>query len=477
MKDYKIICVFKLILLLGLLCPEMLQGQENIKHYRRAPDVLPETLPEMRTPGFWIERSKQADELILSLEEIQQMNSSFQDRMKNLPALENGLGSAIEKQLKSWTGLTAVTPDLSSLSGEELKTSVQEMVKSQVLKMRNSKYGNVLGIQYADWEIDAFEKEMALEQVGEMEGLQSGITVCGSRIRVVPTIRPEHVAIGDNGRARWDMFNLDVVPVASEVQVLHRSASGAFLLVLCERGYGWIRSENIALASEEQVAECLPEQDFIVCTGEQVPFYTDASCRIVSGWLRMGDRVSYVENGGRIQVGIPFRKMDGSLSIEQAWLKQDADVSKGYLPYTRRHIIHQAFKLMDLVYDYTGGWMGRNHVTILRDLFVCFGFELPGNGVLLQAYNYAGSIQPEIGKEKQYQAMMDNEPFLTVQVTKGHSQLYLGEHEGTPYVFDTHGYSYTGEDEKEYVIRRSCIYTPELPGYMLKNELTFIKLR
>ena len=207
------------------------------------------------------------------------------------------------------------------------------------------------------------------------------------------------------------------------------------------------------------------------------PIYTDASCQVVSGWLRMGDKLSYSDKGGQVRVQVPFRKMDGTLSIEQAWLKRDADVSKGFLPYTQSNIIHQAFKLMDLVYDYTGGWMGRNHVTILRDLFACFGFELPGNGVLLQAYNYAGSIQPEIGQEKQYQAMMENEPFVTVQVTRGHSQLYLGEYEDTPYVFDTHGYAYTGEDENEYVIRRSCIYTPELPSYMLKSELTFVKLR
>jgi hypothetical protein len=82
-----------------------------------------------------------------------------------------------------------------------------------------------------------------------------------------------------------------------------------------------------------------------------------------------------------------------------------------------------------------------------------------------------------VGKEAQYQAIMKNEPCATIQISMGHSQLYLGEYKGIPYVFDTHGYGYTADDAKEYIIRRSCIYTPELPEYMLKKEMVFVKLQ
>ena len=152
--------------------------------------------------------------------------------MKDLAALENELGPDIEKQMQSWTGLLATAPNLVSLSRSELVSSVQEMVQAQVKQMRKGAYGNVLGIQLADWELDAFEKEMAFDRIADLKGIRHGITVQSCRIRVVPTLRPEHVAIGDNGRARWDMFNLDVIPIASKVQVLHTSASGAYLLVL-----------------------------------------------------------------------------------------------------------------------------------------------------------------------------------------------------------------------------------------------------
>ena len=469
--------VKKLVLILGFIIPLTLYGQKEPSHYRRAPDVLPGTLPEMRTPEFWIDRTENPDRVILSLAEIQQMNRAYREKMKNLPALEHGLETEIKEQLESWSGLMAVPPDLASLSQNELNQVVKEMIQSQIRYMRKKNFGNILSVSYADWEINNFEENMGLERVGEMKGIQHGITVHDSRIRIVPTLRPEHVAVENSGRARWDMFNLDVVPIASPVQIVHTSKDGAYLLVLTERGYGWINSENIAMAGQDLIAECLPEKKFLICTGEKVPYYSDTTCRYLSGWLRMGDRLTYSNINNHLEIAIPFRNHDASLSLEKAWLKKDADVNVGFLPHTKRHILKQTFKLLDQVYDYTGAWFGRNHVTILRDLFSCFGFTIPGNGSLLKAYNYSGSIKPDVGKEAQYQAIMKNEPCTTIQISLGHSQLYIGEYRGIPYVFDTHGYGYTGDDGKEYIIRRSCIYTPELPEYMLKKEMVFVKLQ
>lgn len=468
--------IYNLLLILGFIVPLTLYGQKEPSHYRRAPDVLPGTLPEMRTPNFWIDRTENPDRVILSLAQIQQMNKAYLEKMKDLPALEYGLETEIQEQLESWSGLITIPPDLESLSQNELNQVVKEMIQSEIRYMRRKNFGNILGVSYADWEIDEFEENMGIERVGEIKNIQHGITVHDSRIRIIPTLRPEHVAIENSGRARWDMFNLDVVPIASPVQILHTSKSGEYMLVLTDRGFGWINSENIALAEQDLIAEYLTEKKFVICTGEKIPYYTDATCRHLSGWLRMGDRLNYSNVNNQLEITVPFRKSDASLSFERAWLKRDADVNVGFLPYTKKHILKQAFKLLDQVYDYTGAWFGRNHVTILRDLFSCFGFMLPGNGNLLKAYNYSGSIKPAVGEEAQYKAIMDNEPCATIQISMGHSQLYIGEYKGIPHVFDTHGYGYTGENGKEFIIRRSCIYTPELPDYMLKKEMTFVKL-
>ncbi len=467
---------FLLALLLALLTTEHSLGQQDQKYFLRAPDVLPGTLPEMRTPGFWIGKCDHPDRVILSPGKIGEMNLEYRTRMKDLPSLEHGLDRAIEKEVGNWSGLLAVPPDLDAMSPTAIAVLAKEMVDSQVRALRKKTHGNILSIEYAPWEIDAMEQEMAIDHIGHSLEVRRGTTVRDCRIRVVPTLRPEHVAVGDKGRARWDMFNLDIVPISDPVRILHASETGAYLLVLSSRGYGWIRSEDIALTGPSANGDDVLPEDFLLCTGERVPYYTGPGCEVASGWLRMGDRIGYKMHGDRIAVLVPCRKTDGTLVMEQAWLREDADVHRGFLPYTARNIINQTFKLLDQAYDYTGAWFGRNHATILRDLFACFGFDLPGNGILMKAYNPAGIIGPDQGKEAQYRAIMDNEPFVTIQIGGGHSQLYLGNHGETPYVFDTHGYTYTGKDGKEYVIRRSCVYTPELPSYLLKNDIIFVKL-
>src|ERR1700743_3676199 len=47
-------------------------GQE--RHFLRAPDVLPGTLPEMRTVAYWVAQMQSPDQAILSPARIQQMN-------------------------------------------------------------------------------------------------------------------------------------------------------------------------------------------------------------------------------------------------------------------------------------------------------------------------------------------------------------------------------------------------------------------
>jgi hypothetical protein len=249
-------------------------------------------------------------------------------------------------------------------------------------------------------------------------------------------------------------------------------------LVVSEKGIGWVRSEQIALGEESEINSLVKSEDFLVVTGESVPFYSDKEGSLVSGWMGMSTQMAYKKGNPSI-VLVPTRKIDGTLVIQEAWLKEQADVSVGYLPYTKKNIITQATKLLDLVYDWTGGWYGRNHTTILADLFGCFGFKFPSNGVLLSMFApEPHTISPEAGKEAQMSAIGSHDAFTTIQVSNsGHSQLFVGTYNNIPIVFDTHGYGYAEENGDEFEIRRSVIGTVEIPDYMLKQEMTFIELK
>ncbi len=477
-----ILCLTGFFLLISLTNQADLYGQSTSKPrppnslYLRAPDTIPGTLPEMRQPSFWIARMKDPDRIVMTLAEIEKKNKDFSMRMDNLMLLDSNLRKQITREMEGRPGIMPSATDLISKSPAELSVITRNMIDKEVKFLKRRVYGNILGIEYSAQEISAMEDEMAFPSISNQVKIQPAITVKNCLLRIIPAIRPEYV--GNNTLSRWDMWNYDVVPVGSPVQILHISKTGGFLFVLSEKGYGWIRSEEAALSSAEIIAKYCNSGDFIVCTGETVPYYTDSNCTMASGWLRMGDRLPSKSNNKRV-IQVPSRQLNGNLLIQDAWLKTDADVSKGYLPYTTKNVVIQTFKLLDLLYDWTGGWFGRDHATSMRDIFSCFGFKLPANGVMQTAfYPNPETVSPKAGKDGQYKAIKANDPFVTIQIcSSGHGQLYLGEYKGEPIVFDTHGYAYKDKNGDELVIRRSNIGNLTYPDYFLKQDITFVEMK
>ena len=86
-------------------------------------------------------------------------------------------------------------------------------------------------------------------------------------------------------------------------------------------------------------------------------------------------------------------------------------------------------------------------------------------------------ITPDSGRETQLKQILENRPFLTLQVCENsHSQLFLGGYEGMPIVFDAHGYSYPDEEGNDLEIKRWVVGTMEMPDYFLKQDITFVRL-
>ena len=467
---YLLLCFFLLY------CSYTSFGQKESPLYLRAPEVLNGTLPEIRQTSFWIDRMERPDEIIMQSSEILKMNEAYYKKIKEIES-KGALSENVIRQLQSWPGRIAAIPELSSKTRMELMSIVRDRITSGVKYLRGRSYGNIQGIGYDNKELEEMENEMYLENVNDKFPVYSGITVKDAQLRIIPALRNEFIGLSDIRKTRWDMWNLDIVPIGSLVEVLHISKSGGHLFVLSKRGYGWMRSEDIAFDTKNNILAICQAKDFIVCTGDLVPYYSGEECIFISGWIRMGDRLPYVYGSNNRRIKVPTRKVNGELLVQEAWLAKDADVNIGYVPYTRKNIILLNFKLLDRLYDWTGGWFGRNHITQLRDSFRCFGFEFPAIGELMAIYNEnTSAITPDKGKEAQYNAMFSNTPFTTIQISNGHSQLYLGKYNTEPYVFDTHGYGYTNPDGKEYEIRRSCIGNLSQPAYFLKNQIYFITI-
>jgi hypothetical protein len=463
---------------LALIGPSGSWGQANRDSlYLRSPDVLPGVLPEMRNTAYWINRMKQPDERVMTLAEIERMNARFRDKMSHLDALDSTTAQRIRRETSSWPGLVATMPDLNASTPAELSAMVGQEVDKEIQYLRRRPFGDRLGIAYSPGELDATEAELARNAIDPAKERATGVLVETARLRIIPAIRPEYMGLTQSGKSRWDMWNLDILPIGSAVQVLHRSRSGGFLFVLSARGFGWVESENVALGSKATISKFTDATPFMIATGDRVPFYSSSDRKYVSGWLRMGDRLPRGDSDRRISV--PVRRTNGELAVEQAWLAPDADVHAGYLPYTRKNVVVQAFKMLDNIYDWTGAWFGRNDTTVMRDIFGTFGFDLPSNGVLLSLFgDKIETLAAGLDRKEKVARFAAHEPFVTIDNSNsGHSQLYVGEQDGQVFVFDTNGYGYPNEKGETLEIRRWEVGTIDLPNYMLRQDLTLTELR
>jgi hypothetical protein len=465
--------------------PSAQPGQE--KHFLRAPEVLPGTLPEMRTSAYWTGQMARPDEVVMRVGQIRKMNMDFVERMRHPERIDSLARQLILAKIAAYPGLFFSEPDLFGQTAARRADIIRSTIQAEIKYMRHTQYGNILGIQYSAGELDRLEAEMSAGTVGELPKVQAGMAVEAVDLRIVPLIRPEYVGLADKNRGRWDVWSLDVVDIGTPIQILHVSKSGGYLFVLTPKGFGWLPAEKIAIAGRGAVDRYVTNSNFIVCTGDKVPFFGGRDGKFASGWLRMGDRVPLAGGTGQnaggtgpYKIMVPVRQADGSLSVQTAWLRAGADAHAGYLPYTRRNVLVQSLKLLDNIYDWTGAWMGRNHATVLRDIFSCFGFQLPSCGELLSAYiEHPKWMSASTPRERQYRKVLANEPLLTLQIcSSGHSQLFLGSYDGVPIVYDTHGYNYTDSASgKSFDIRRECIETIALPDYFLKQDVVFVELK
>ncbi|MFC1693705.1 SH3 domain-containing protein [Candidatus Latescibacterota bacterium] len=446
--------------------------------YNRAPDVLPGTLPEMRNPSYWINRAKNSDEVVMSVDEIHRMNEAYRKWVQSPDPFKGVSEERMPELTYWWPGIVMMVPDLHKLDSRAVADTLRKRIGDEIEYLRSREFGNPLAVRYSDREIDGFEKEMALDRVKDTLSIRDGIAVRTTRLRNVPSFYPIEPGLWENAKTRWELWTVAVLKTGKPVTVLHRSRTGEHVFVLCEVGYGWVSAEDIAFGRAEQIENFVNPEHFVVCTGDRVPFYSDKSCMYASGFFRMGDRLPIDSQREPRKVNVPVRKVTGEFTTETAWLTENADVHVGWLPYTRRNIILTAFKLLDNTYDWTGAWFGRQHETTYRDIFACFGFDLPYHGALFSFYGDDDTvIDPSVGKEEQYRIILQHEPFLTLQGVGTHFQLLIGEYNGEPIVFDQHGYGYSDEDGTELEVRRCCVGDLRMPSYFLKRKIVFLELK
>ena len=285
---------------------------------------------------------------------------------------------------------------------------------------------------------DQLERNLNLQAIRDANPVSWGFVVRRSDLRTFPT---DAAASEDDESDDFDLFQETAVNIAEPLAVLHRSADGKWLYVQLVNYRGWLRADDVALAADRQNWQARRELPFVVITGTKVAPRDAVMGKPVADWRAgMGAKLPFfgMKKEG-YQVEIPRRDAQGAVIWQKAWIHGKADVSVGYLPYTRANILRQAFKMLGEHYGWGGLNEGRDCSSFIMDIYNVFGIRAPRNADQQEAVPGRRVVLRGIGDEaSRYALLTQASPGATLHM-RNHVMLYLGEHNGKHYAIHSLG--------------------------------------
>lgn len=365
---------------------------------------------------FWIERLSSPDAPVLTAEEIRVFNRDMVRRIDQMA-------------------------DISAMGGEVSGDALRDWLLYDPLPGPDEPrfYPGGEPVEYRFFE--KILRNMDMEGVLPINPVSFGIVIEPTDIRAFPS---ESVIIKRPGG--FDTFQYSAIYPTEPVALLHRSRDNKWGFFQTRFVRGWMRLDKAAFADRAGVSP--GDGPFIVVTGNRVSVFSDTGLNEELYRLPMGTALylSGSGGGGFYAVRLPRKGTDG-LEWTTGYIDRGAEVSEGFLPYTRRNAVTQAFKMLGEEYGWGGRGGLRDCSAFVRDIFASMGVFLPRNS---RQQSMIGGTAPGmdglIAHGEKEAALKAAEPSITLLGMDGHVMLYLGDLEGRPYVIhqiygymDVHG--------------------------------------
>jgi hypothetical protein len=276
------------------------------------------------------------------------------------------------------------------------------------------------------------EDLMCLAGVAPQVKVKFGFISASSDQRLLPLEDGLYAKIND---IDFDELQNSSLDIATPVAVLHQSVDGKWLYLLAPLSDGWVKADNVALCSRQQLKGFLSAQRFSVVISARADIFLDDRLTDHYDYLRMGSRIKVQADltDAIVKVSVPVKDVDGGFIEKTAYMKKN-DLSPGYLPYTPRNMIEQAFKQLNSPY----GWGGMNGEAdcsqFVKEVFACSGICLPRNS---SSQSGIGALIAEFNNKEDSQSKIDilGKVYggVTILGLKGHIMLFLGMAGARPY--------------------------------------------
>jgi cell wall-associated NlpC family hydrolase len=401
------ICCAAVFFLLAFLQPPATGAAGN--PLQETAKFTPAVTESMLDAEFWIRRATDPEKVLMTPDEIIRFNRSLAAEFDYIKEIENH-------------------PEV---SGEQVKSRIEAYRLPYGQKRYNSRNEPV-----GDGFYDVLREEMILETIPEKVKPLWGVTVRRTSIRSFPTSESSLTAADPQAS---DLFQETEADIWTPLVILHRSKNGQWAFVRIYHYNGWMKLEDVAVANDKQALfSLLNQQEFLVATGSWVEsqITENASPKIR---FMMGTRIPLVPREriprelfrhnpqGNYVAWVPARDEKGFFAPVMAYISTQADVHPGYLPYTRRNLIRQVFKMVGERYSWGGSFEGRDCSRLIVDAYRTIGIMLPRNA----------SEQMKVGLDRFENNV--GERFVRLNpgaglYMPGHSMMFIGNHDGKSFM-------------------------------------------
>lgn len=426
---------------------------------------LPDVRDEMTRVDYWAALANQADAVLVNSDAIEAQNAAF-----------------LETPECMMIDLTRFFP---SYDGEIFQRSLLKKAMQDFSNYFDEGYYNAdaLPVPFAD--MDAVLESIDEAETSPNQRVRYGICVTHANVRAVPTDMIVTDAPGDND---FDVLQMSSLRVNEPVLVKAENADGSWYYCDTVSCSGWVKASDIAICANRgqwRKAWQIPDDEVIVITEGKI--WLDASnvnAAASQRMLTMGTvlrRVSDEDFDASVTnraiyhnhaVYLPVRLDDGSYGITIALIPQHSGVNEGYLPLTQRNVLEVAFGMLGDAYGWGGMLAVPDCSQYVRNVYKCFGLELPRNTTwqsAMPAEKYDLSEMDEAEKAD----LLDGLPTGAILFFKGHEMLYLGASDGRHYVVSSVSSIMTPNGESRLRVRGVVVNT--LEGTLRANGNTWLK--
>lgn len=412
---------------------------------KKQPIIIVNKNRHLNMAEFWIDKIEKPDALIMNEKEIERFNHNT---------------THIKKTFNNFQNLP------SSYSSQWIKAKLLHNFNSTKSRVNYFESGEKIPLSF----YNEIKEELNFKGFHQEErSARYALTVKYTNQKVIPT---EFSLLKKSDEIYFDRNQNAALDIATPLVILQTSKDGEWQYGIGPSSSGWVRSSDIAFGEKEEILNYIWSKNFIITTASKTALLIQGKYH---DYLRMGVRLPSMMNiDDMTMVLIPIRDTYGNLILSNGTVKTE-NVHQGYLPYTPRTILIQAFKFLNAPYGWGGMYGEQDCSKFLQEIYATTGINLPRNSSSQSDVGEAKIDISGVSSDERYQFFRNSAlAGVTIMHLDGHIVLYIGEYQGEPYIIHT----VWGDSLEYYPLARTAITSLKFNDYFNKiDRLTDITLR